>query len=542
MKKFLSLLLSVILLLSVFTVAASAVEKKNTAVKSYKDYHYTILKDGTVSIKEYKGKSESVFVPSKINNKAVTEIGSRAFENCCSLKAVSLPKGIVKIGSFAFADCTALETVSLPRGLKVIDQNAFLDCTNLKAIPFPDSLFSIGSYAFSGCSSLKDLNGGKGIGEIGQSAFSDTAFFADAKNWKNGALYFKTKLIELKKNVKGSYKVKEGTTVIANGAFNRCNKISSIYIPQSVVSVAAPNKEIYSPCFFACGLKSITVAKNNTKLKSVDGVLYSKDMSVLYRYPAAKAGKSFSVPKSVKTIFDGAFSGSKNLSAVSFAPGSTAYIGNASFDNCKNLRDITLSKGVKVHPYAGFGWRSGKYDDEIVPGFKIKGYSSNKSLMFYLKSFDFQAYFVPLCSDGSENHRLITVKAKNATCFENGHKSYKRCTVCNEKFNFKATAKKALSQSVVSITAAKGELSVKYNAVTGADGFQLIIVDSKDSSKTITKTFTAKKSVTKKITGLNAGEYFVAVKVFKNKNGKILYSNPLWKRSENNQKAVFAVG
>ena len=47
-----------------------------------------------------------------------------------------------------------------------------------------------------------------------------------------------------------------------------------------------------------------------------DGVLFSKDMTVLYRYPAMKEGWYYQVPSSVTTIEDEAFMGSYYLREI----------------------------------------------------------------------------------------------------------------------------------------------------------------------------------------------------------------------------------
>ncbi|MBR2261159.1 MAG: hypothetical protein IJ916_05600 [Paludibacteraceae bacterium] len=54
-------------------------------------------------------------------------------------------------------------------------------------------------------------------------------------------------------------------------------------------------------------LEAIIVNSKNKNLKSVDGILFSKDGANLLKYPAKKAGKEYSIPDNVESICYGAF-------------------------------------------------------------------------------------------------------------------------------------------------------------------------------------------------------------------------------------------
>lgn len=54
-------------------------------------------------------------------------------------------------------------------------------------------------------------------------------------------------------------------------------------------------------------MKSVEVDENNSNYKTIDGVLYSKDMTVLCVYPSAKEETSLNMPTTVKKIYSGAF-------------------------------------------------------------------------------------------------------------------------------------------------------------------------------------------------------------------------------------------
>lgn len=68
-------------------------------------------------------------------------------------------------------------------------------------------------------------------------------------------------------------------------------------------------------------LEKIEVASDNPFLKSVDGVLYTKDGRVLLAYPAGKTDKTYKVDAKVKYIARGAFAGAVNLEKIELPKG-----------------------------------------------------------------------------------------------------------------------------------------------------------------------------------------------------------------------------
>lgn len=85
--------------------------------------------------------------------------------------------------------------------------------------------------------------------------------------------------------------------------------ITSISIP---ATVKAPDyyDYVFSYCF---DLKAITVSPDNPELCSVDGVLFTKDMSFLYTYPCSKAGESYETPAETTELCCTSFAGQEYL-------------------------------------------------------------------------------------------------------------------------------------------------------------------------------------------------------------------------------------
>lgn len=64
-------------------------------------------------------------------------MGTRAFRNCCKIKAVVFNENIKVIHSMAFQNCTSLEWAYIPNTVEEIGSGIFDGCTNLKNIFIP---------------------------------------------------------------------------------------------------------------------------------------------------------------------------------------------------------------------------------------------------------------------------------------------------------------------------------------------------------------------------------------------------------------------
>lgn len=131
-------------------------------------------------------------------------------------------------------------------------------------------------------------------------------------------------------------------TSIGYAAFNGTG-IHSIYIPPTMEE-GEGDVDSGLGWFINCtNLQSITVDPGNQTYRSVDGVLFSGD--ILLRYPAGKAGSSYTVPNGTARIALSAFEGSENITSVS-VPASVSRIDAFAFNGCTKLKNITIAEGV----------------------------------------------------------------------------------------------------------------------------------------------------------------------------------------------------
>ena len=89
------------------------------------------------------------------------------------------------------------------------------------------------------------------------------------------------------------------------------------------------------------------VDKDNPYLTSVDGIIYTKDMTKLIKVPSRYAGKKIVVPDGVKIIDSFAFFSLDNVESIEL-PDSVEIIEKCSFGGCDKLSSIKLSKNLDV--------------------------------------------------------------------------------------------------------------------------------------------------------------------------------------------------
>jgi len=142
-------------------------------------------------------------------------------------------------------------------------------------------------------------------------------------------------------------------TGIGNRAGFINDKITSITIPNSVTKILS----LFS---LMCSkeLTEINVAADNTAYTSENGILYTKDKTVLIRYPGGKTASSFNIPKSVTSIGDWAFIYCARLENVTI-PNSVTSIGERAFQCCTSLTSVTIPNRVSSIEFSTFEYCTG---------------------------------------------------------------------------------------------------------------------------------------------------------------------------------------
>ena len=149
-----------------------------------------------------------------------------------------------------------------------------------------------------------------------------------------------------------SVSIPDSVTRIGSSAFSYCKSLTSVTIPNSVTSIG---EGAFEDC---TSLNGIWVAEGNSHYSSdASGVLFDKDMTTLIQCPGSFSG-AYTIPNSVTSIGDDAFSNCKSLTSVTI-PDSVTSISDFAFSFCESLTSVTIPDSVtSIGEWAFFGCSS----------------------------------------------------------------------------------------------------------------------------------------------------------------------------------------
>ncbi len=318
------------LMLSVLTASA---EKIDTSIGDLKYQVDTETKEATVT-GGVGNNLYSVSIPDSIGyesiNYPITRVGKEAFKGYRGLTIVALGNCLKVIEDNAFEGCVELVKLDMPNSLETIKGAAFASC-GFSVVEIADGVKEIGENAFSRNSTLNSVKIGKSVTTIGRQAFSECPALTSVTLGDNLKI-IKTSAFE-DCTVLSDIILPSSLQVIDSRAFHS-TALVSVSVPSSVVNIG---KDAFNDIY---ALKEIKVDEANTVYSDIDGVLCSKTKTVLLRYPNSK-GKTYTVPNTIKKIYDGAFSYCPELETVVF-PASVISFGNNIFASNSKLKSITI--------------------------------------------------------------------------------------------------------------------------------------------------------------------------------------------------------
>jgi hypothetical protein len=335
----------------------------------------------------------------------IAKIGTGAFWNNTTVKAILIPDTVTCIAGDAFVYCDNLREVAIPKSVEVIGDNPFAGCPKIvvrnesdyfkldKGILFdkdkkclihytpskrkykytvPESVEWIGKHSFYKCQNLKQVTITKNVAYMGNNAFSDCSNITLVNKspyfqYEGGVLYngdfTQVYHYSLGSDIK-DVKIKSGVRTIGRNSFWNARRIETITIPETVRQIG------YNP-FAYCLNAEFDV--RSPKYATCNGVLYSSDFRevICCTAKAAKDGtiplhsdtvslgrnaftgcetlRNITLPPSLKTISRGVFSGCINLEEIQM-PKSVEFLGDWAFNNCTALKVVKLPKGLKIEP------------------------------------------------------------------------------------------------------------------------------------------------------------------------------------------------
>lgn len=134
-------------------------------------------------------------------------------------------------------------------------------------------------------------------------------------------------------------------TSVSINLFNSYDcKVETLVIPETVKNMEC------SSLLYCSYLKNIIVDENNGYFASYEGVLFDKSLSELIVYPAAKEESSFAIPNTVTALGESVFAKNKNLTDI-LIPASVTSIGKEPFADSSKIT-IYADEGTYGYEFA----------------------------------------------------------------------------------------------------------------------------------------------------------------------------------------------
>jgi len=382
---------------------------------------------------------------------SVTSISEHAFQECSSLTNVTIPDSVTSIGNYAFNSCDSLTSITIGNSVTYIDEHAFSNCTSLTSVTIGNSVTYIGSYAFDDCTALTEIY-------FNAAAMNDLSFnndvFSDAgqsgagikvtigKNVTkipaylfypyNNSNYYTPKIT--------SVEFEEGSVCksIGNFSFCNCTNLTSITIPDSVISIG-------NSAFDGCdSLASVTIGNGVTYIGS-------------YAFRGCDGLTIVTIPGSVISIGDIAFGGCLKLVEV-YNLSNLTIIAGSDDNGCVGLYAISVYNSLDI-PSKQWKTEDGYLFYEDGDTCYLLGYTGDKTEITLPESCNgknYEIYSFAFCFDD----KIINVRIPNIVAFIGSYAFYS-CTGLTSVY-YTGTAEEWSEISIGSDNDSLGNATVYY--------------------------------------------------------------------------------
>ena len=487
MKRFLSIILSILMLLSAFVPFSAFAETSSGTWGedgTWELNNGVLTYTGTGGIRGFRGSDE---VKKLIINEGATSIGEDAFRDCINLEDIELPTSLKLIDKSAFNNCISLKKLEIPSGVTSIRTAAFYNCDSLIGkLIIPKNVSWLGSLTFNSCDGLTSVEFEDGFsGRIGDGTFKECknikdVYFPGSSQTATGFVYC---------NSLTKVTICEGVETI--GGFACCPSLTTINFPKSA-------KTIDYAAFINC--TNLKTVKIQGKIEYIGAEAFKGCPNFVPKFPYGVGELSFQRPLGYLLSDNGKDIPIKNFKIYG--------------KNCKALTDYCKENGFKfidmydVKNATGVDISSKTYSGKAIKPeltVKLAGITLTKDTDYTVKY--------------SNNTKVGTAKVTLT-----GKGKYKGTLTKTYKINPQPT-------ELTKLTVGSKSFKAYWKKVTTqTTGYQIQYSTYKDLKNAKTVTITSNKTGARTIKNLKAKKnYFVRIRTYKTVSGKKYYSK--WSES-----------
>lgn len=284
---------------------------------------------------------KSIDIPS-----SVTTLGESCFENCSSLSSINIPSSVNSIGFLCFVDCFGLKKMTVDEKNEVYDSrdncNAIIETATNQMVwgcvntVIPNSVTSFG-YACFGGSKIESANIPSSVINLGEWTFA-----------------YCESLVEVT--------IPSSVTIIGEGCFQRCKSLKTMtceiptviegnFFPetpldQATLYVPKASLDSYKSTYPWSGFGTILpiepldiTVDTDTKEATVETAKFVEDGNVVIPASIEVDGETYTVT----SIANEAFKDVEDVETVTL-PRTLKEIGKGAFSGCKALKEVVVSE------------------------------------------------------------------------------------------------------------------------------------------------------------------------------------------------------
>jgi len=310
----------------------------------------------------------------ELNLPAISKLGTSAFSGLSKITKLTFAPGstLTNITGSSFSSCGASEIV-IPASVVTIDSSS-LTSAKFTKISFESGsqLTTIGFMAFGMNSKLTtiDFTNATKLTTIEGRAFEQCSALT-------------------------SITIPDSVMSIGGSAFGSCSKLTTVVLPANYPASALfgydptqySDQSIFNGASKLSEIRINNDSQTGAQLRTVDGVLYDRNLTIVYAYPAAKDPATYTIPDTVKTIefqafkgykgetialheglitiMDGAFTSCTSMTNI-VIPATVKTIGEGAFQSCSKLETVIFAEGSQLEAIGAKAFYSLKKLDTIT--------------------------------------------------------------------------------------------------------------------------------------------------------------------------------